>query len=403
MGAWKNNYYQFSNCYDDDRFRAAHYRHKDKTTGEMLYETLIWMKQPDVSGNPTETKIGRIRWTHDDPSTFPVVAVNKKLCDETQLRSIISSLNLIGCITGDDWYRRYQRNNAPTVPSAPSVPTVNNASTAPTAHSVNNAYNANNVSTAPTGNNAYTVPTVNNVPTANTGYSGRNGYNAGSVHNANTGYTANNAYTGRSANTVNTGVLRAPWTYYDETAPGSGLERSGLPEVAVRAGVAGEQATAATLTNGVLGNPAFHGFLLNSVKPMNKLDIDHVLICNRGLFLIDSKNYAREITVANGMVSFPGVNRPPEDWANSMRDRMQATRGRLLEYGYGATASAIPVYGAYSMVNKQAVMLTPPTSDVMFIPTSHLADYVGSKPVMLDNRLVDELYHDMRRSSFWTR
>lgn len=191
--------------------------------------------------------------------------------------------------------------------------------------------------------------------------------------------------------------LSCPWSLLDKNEPGSGLmtpeARSKMKQNALNRGIEGERKTAGAIHAFISKN---HGYLLNSVKVIDVRDIDHVLICDRGVFIINSKNYSDKIIVDGNTVTAKDYE--SHDWVDSILGDVALVKSRLMEYGYKDVIQKLPVFPVFSVVNGATIFNQ---AEADFIDTSALAFFIESKEPVLQDDLVDYLFSDMRRSTFW--
>lgn len=202
-----------------------------------------------------------------------------------------------------------------------------------------------------------------------------------------------------NASDVKDGLIHIPWVDLSMNKPGSSITHADINGYAREMGIQGEVRTADVINAGIHDNK--YGGLLNSVLLIDKRDIDHVYVCNHGVFIINSKNYKSKILVNGKTVSFPDTGIPDNhDWIDSIMNDADMIKSRLMNYGYSDVIDKIPIIPVFSVMNGVIIFNSPP---VGFIDTSMIDDYILSKPFILSDDLTAALYNDMRRSTFWRK
>lgn len=212
-------------------------------------------------------------------------------------------------------------------------------------------------------------------------------------------HSSNANYNVKTTDAHNDGLIKVPWADLSMNKPGSSITHADINDYARDMGIQGEIRTADVIKAGINDNK--YGGLLNSVLLIDKRDIDHVYVCNHGVFIINSKNYKNKILVNGTTVSFPDTSIPDNhDWIDSIMNDADMIKSRLMNYGYSDVIDRIPIIPVFSVMNGVIIFNNPPVS---FIDTSMISDYILSKPFILSDELTVALYDDMRRSTFWRK
>lgn len=194
-------------------------------------------------------------------------------------------------------------------------------------------------------------------------------------------------------------LMDIPWKDYADSQPGDSLVGADMGSWQKNLGIQGEMKTAKVLKN-INGAKVLH-----SVKRNSRSDIDHIVVCSRGIFVINSKNYTKPLLIDGLKVQWQHSNGKPEDtidWQSNAINVVSEIQGKLAkpEYGYGQLAGRIPVYTAFAIWGEQARIIgSDPV--VPFRDGAIIDQWIQSHEITLKEALVDALYHDMRRATFW--
>ena len=202
-----------------------------------------------------------------------------------------------------------------------------------------------------------------------------------------------------------THLLSLPWQDLSVNQPGQTLMNSRLTTQvdSVNKGIQGEQLTARIL-DVLPGYRTIHSIPLRTNK-----DLDHVAIGRSGIFIIDSKNIIAGYQVDGRQTWYQGNG----TWQNyEIQNDLIKTddliHQRLRNRGYRDVADLTHlVHKVIVMWNGQAMRRTPDAAeptDVKFIAGSALKNWMYddvAHPAIIDDNVVNALYDDMRRSTFW--
>lgn len=195
-------------------------------------------------------------------------------------------------------------------------------------------------------------------------------------------------------------LLTVPWTDLARNRPGQTM----MGAVPSSKGLAGEQSTARALNT----VKAERLFVIHSIPVRSNCDIDHVVICSRGIFIMDSKNVANGYRVDGDSTEYLGHDGWTSfDVQKDLMKHKDLIRQRLRDRGYGSVAGARGlITPAVVMWGGQAEKSTPDADDptVEFVNGDMLASWIidGVRhPAIISDSLVNALYNDMRRSTFW--
>lgn len=196
-------------------------------------------------------------------------------------------------------------------------------------------------------------------------------------------------------------ITHPAWRDYGRSAPGDSIQESGLGDYQVAKGIEGENATVreiSTMTD--------KHHLINSIKRTSKSDIDHILIYRKGIVVINSKNYSNDLLI-NGMnVSYTnsrGRACPTHDWQGIMMNEKADIMGTLASrWNYRDIAASIPIHMVFAIWNAR-IRIIGDNPIILFINGQDIIPWLESRrtTVTLDDNLIDYLYADMRRSTFW--
>jgi hypothetical protein len=194
-------------------------------------------------------------------------------------------------------------------------------------------------------------------------------------------------------------LMDIPWKDYAASQPGDSLADADMGSWQKNLGIQGEMNTAKVLQN-VSGAKVFH-----SVQRSSRSDIDHIVICSRGIFVINSKNYTKPLLIDGLKVKWQRSDGRLEDtidWQSNAINVVSEIQGKLAkpEYGYGQLAGRIPVYTAFAIWGEQARIIgSDPV--VPFRDGAIIDQWIQSHETALTEALVDALHQDMRRGTFW--
>jgi hypothetical protein len=157
-------------------------------------------------------------------------------------------------------------------------------------------------------------------------------------------------------------------------------------------------------------------YTLNSIPLRNNLDLDHVLICRKGIFIIDSKMINKGYLVDGSSTWYWGETdrRGFYDWVeydvqNDLLKNRDLIKQRLRDRGYGNVPDTQGLISPLiAMWDGQARLRSSASAKpaVEFVNANdnglyHAIDSSIDHPSILEPDLVDALYSDMRRSTFW--
>ena len=195
-------------------------------------------------------------------------------------------------------------------------------------------------------------------------------------------------------------LLNVPWSDLARNKPGQTMSQS----VPSPTGLIGEQSTARALNT----VKAERLFVIHSIPVRSNCDIDHVVICSRGIFIMDSKNVTNGYRVDGDSTEYLGHDGwTAFDVQKDLMKHKDLVRQRLRDRGYGAVASARGlITPAVVMWGGQAEKSTPDADDpaVEFVNGAMLVSWIidGVRhPAIISDSLANALYNDMRRSTFW--
>ncbi len=201
-------------------------------------------------------------------------------------------------------------------------------------------------------------------------------------------------------------TIKAPWRDLASNEPGHALEqaiRSGAVKGGYeldnyRRGIEGERKTAeAVESSGV------HGLLLNGVGVTRTMDIDHIFITDRGIFVINSKNINGGVRLVDDEIYCGSSTRPLKStWVQTLDNNVLLIRGKLAEAGYPTSIPIIPLIVVWG-----GPVTVSGVHDGTFVEGGRLASWLAGRyaagPVEMDRPLFRWLTSDMRRSSFWMK
>ena len=201
-------------------------------------------------------------------------------------------------------------------------------------------------------------------------------------------------------------TIKAPWGDLASNEPGHALEqaiRSGAVKGGYeldnyRRGIEGERKTAeAVESSGV------HGLLLNGVGVTRTMDIDHIFITDRGIFVINSKNINGGVRLVDDEIYCGSSTRPLKStWVQTLDNNVLLIRGKLAEAGYPTSIPIVPLIVVWG-----GPVTVSGVHDGTFVEGGRLASWLAGRyaagPVEMDRPLFRWLTSDMRRSSFWMK
>jgi hypothetical protein len=155
-----------------------------------------------------------------------------------------------------------------------------------------------------------------------------------------------------------------------------------------KAGIYGEKATAKILES---LREDCHAYVLHSITYSDHGDIDHILICNRGVMIIDSKNSTHRIVAQDDI-------RKCTSKVNKYLKSMTLHQG-VFELNMRASLINFPIACVFSVLGPLTVIKQ---SDYgQFIPISSLKESILNMPVVIDDDSVDSIFNIIRLSIFW--
>ena len=217
-----------------------------------------------------------------------------------------------------------------------------------------------------------------------------------------------------SRDQIESRLVSVPWVDVSTNAPGVTMMNS---PVRSEKGYLGEVSTAGVLDSIVRDHEG--SYVLNSVPLRDNLDLDHVLICRKGIFIIDSKMVKKGYLVDGSLTWYWGSKdnlNPhrsyewiPYDVQNDLMKNRDLIKQRLRDRGYGnvpdTTGLIIPLIAMWDgKARLRSTGSTRPSVPFINANDSGLYHFINddiTHPVILTQPLVDALYADMSRSTFW--
>ena len=201
-------------------------------------------------------------------------------------------------------------------------------------------------------------------------------------------------------------TIHATWSDVALNKPGHALEEAisrgvvkrGFALDNYRRGIKGEEMTAS-----MIDSLNLDALLLNGVSITRSMDIDHVLITDRGIFVINSKNINGGIRLVNDEIYCGSSSRPTENsWVQTLDNNVLIVRGKLVEAGYPTSIPIIPLIVVWG-----GPVSSTGSHSGSFVEGSHLDEwlirYYDASEIELDKSLFRWIKADMRKSTFWLK
>ena len=201
-------------------------------------------------------------------------------------------------------------------------------------------------------------------------------------------------------------TIHATWSDVALNEPGHALEEAisrgvvkrGFALDNYRRGIKGEEMTAS-----MIDSLDLDALLLNGVSITRSMDIDHVLITDRGIFVINSKNINGGIRLVDDEIYCGSSSRPIENsWVQTLDNNVLIIRGKLVEAGYPTSIPIIPLIVVWG-----GPVSSTGSHSGSFVEGSHLDEwlirYYDASEIELDKSLFRWIKADMRKSTFWLK
>ena len=201
-------------------------------------------------------------------------------------------------------------------------------------------------------------------------------------------------------------TIHATWSDVALNKPGHALEEAisrgvvkrGFALDNYRRGIKGEEMTAS-----MIDSLDLDVLLLNGVSITRSMDIDHVLITDRGIFVINSKNINGGIRLVDDEIYCGSSSRPTENsWVQTLDNNVLIVRGKLVEAGYPTSIPIIPLIVVWG-----GPVSSTGSHSGSFVEGSHLDEwlirYYDASEIELDKSLFRWIKADMRKSTFWLK
>lgn len=174
-------------------------------------------------------------------------------------------------------------------------------------------------------------------------------------------------------------------------------------EKAWRVGADGERRVAAELDKAKGGDPDWH--ILHGVPVgVRGSDLDHVLVCPAGVFVINSKYHdQKQITVTGKRVTidnpnYKGKKGPARDAPYVRNSLFEAERtGKLLRDASGVNVPVMPVIVAVGAT----VVLKSPNPQVTVLERKDLAYWLRAQPQRLDQGALERVWRVAKYRPTW--
>lgn len=213
----------------------------------------------------------------------------------------------------------------------------------------------------------------------------------------------------------NTNLIGVPWHNIASNSPAALLKQSNLSGKAQERGIEGELKTADELKKLQQMFGEKYCKILHAIPLTDSMDLDHIVICPTGIFVINSKNYSKGMRVVDNIpyTIVDGREREQKKWIDIANNNCNAIAGRLINYGYQLAISRIPIVKVFAVWGGQLDVESTgiPKSDCIFCTGNRLNDVIfnyasrqkhaDGKKIILDPQLILSLYLDMRRETFW--
>ena len=201
-------------------------------------------------------------------------------------------------------------------------------------------------------------------------------------------------------------TIHATWSDVALNKPGHALEEAisrgvvkrGFALDNYRRGIKGEEMTAS-----MIDSLDLDALLLNGVSITRSMDIDHVLITDRGIFVMNSKNINGGIRLVNDEIYCGSSSRPTENsWVQTLDNNVLIIRGKLVEAGYPTSIPIIPLIVVWG-----GPVSSTGSHSGSFVEGSHLDEwltcYYDASEIELGKSLFRWIKADMRKSTFWLK
>ena len=213
----------------------------------------------------------------------------------------------------------------------------------------------------------------------------------------------------------NTNLIGVPWHNIASNSPAALLKQSHLSGKAQERGIEGELKTAEELKRLQQRFGEKYCKVLHAIPLTDSMDLDHIVICPTGIFVINSKNYSKGMRVVDNIpyTVVDGYERKQKKWIDIANNNCNAIAGRLINYGYQLAISRIPIVKVFAVWGGQLDVESTgiPKSDCIFCTGNRLSDVIfdyanrgkraDGKKIIIDPQLILSLYLDMKRETFW--